>query len=384
MSFSIEDREKGRRNLKVNGTARSQTMKIVQLIMSRQFRGAEVFAAQLSKELLLLGHEVRYAALYKTEGKEFIPEGILFDDLSAIKGGGINLALIKKLNKFLKTYQPDIVQANAGDTLKYAVLVKWLFGHSYKIVFRNASMVSQYLKTYPQKLFNSFLYHRTKYVISVSEKCKADIVSVYPFLQSKIKVIPIGVTARPFKRLKEFDNGKINLIHVGGFTFEKNHTGLLRIFDRIKNKVPNAVLWLVGDGPLLDKIKTEVKKSDWSESIIFTQAVANPLDYIHSAKLLLLPSHIEGLPGVLLESFLCRVPVVAYNVGGVSEVVVNGNTGWLIAKDHEDIFAEKVVEILANKELANKMVEQAFHVAIDQFDNRLIAQRFLKAYQQLN
>ena len=359
-------------------------MRIVQLVMARQFRGAEVFAAQLSRELVSLGEEVHYVSLYAPEGKEFMPEGISCEDLGAKITGRFNLGLIIKLNRFLRTYQPDIVQANAGDTLKYAVLVKWLFGHSYKIVFRNASTVSQYLKTYPQKLLASFLFRQTGQIISVSEKCKSDLVTLFPSCGSKIEVIPIGITPRPFTKLKEFSNGKVNLVHVGGFTFEKNHSGLIRIFNSLKNKMPNAMLWLVGDGPLQSKIKAEVQHYSLSDSVFFTGAVTNPWDYIHSSKLLLLPSHIEGLPGVILESFFCRVPVVAYQVGGVGDVIEQGHTGWLIEKDDEEAFVKKTIEVLADEDQTKSMVEESFRLVVDRFDNQSIAKRFLRAYQHLN
>jgi L-malate glycosyltransferase len=356
-------------------------MRIVQLIMSRQFRGAEVFAAQLSCELIKLGHEVVYISLYTVEGREFIPEGISYHDLLVKKTGGLNVELIRRLKKYLDEFEPDIVQANAGDTLKYAVLVKLIYGFSYKVVFRNASMVGQYIKSFPQKLVTSFLLRKTDFIVSVSDQTKADLLKLYPFCRTRIGTIPIGVTQKPFKRLSSFNNGRINLVHVGGFTFEKNHEGLLRIITELRKKVPTALLWLIGDGPLKEKTEETAIKLGLNNCIVFIGAVTNSLDYIHSAHALLLPSHIEGLPGVILEAFLCKTPVVAYAVGGIGEIVEDKTTGWLVPRDAEGEFVNSILEAIEIGKPVINVVDRAYSLVSSRFDNGSIAKRFLKVYQ---
>lgn len=358
-------------------------MRIVQLIMARQYRGAEVFASQLAQELVALGHEVCYVSLYKSEGKEYRPEGIEYIDLNATKGGVLNINLIRKLRQFIKEFKPDVVQANAGDTLKYAVLVRLLFGYSYAILFRNASTVSQYLKSTPQKWLAAFLFQQCDYIVSVSERSRTDLVNLFPFCEGKISVIPIGISGKRYNRLEEFDNVHVHIVHVGGFTFEKNHEGLLRIFKEVKNKIPNAILWLVGDGPLQKKVIKLTHALSLEDSVFFTGAVTNAMDFIHTANVLVLPSHIEGLPGVILEAFYCKTPVVAYDVGGVKEVVASGRTGWLTAKDDEATFVNAVLEAINNEEQKKEIAENAFTKVMEEFDNALIAKRFLTVYQSL-
>lgn len=358
-------------------------MKVVQLVMARQYRGAEIFAAQLSRALVTQGADVSYVALYRNEGKELIPVGVNYHDIDAPKSSGFNLFLIRNLSKWFKQHSPDIVQANAGDTLKYAVLIKLIYGFRYKIIFRNASMVSRYIRSYPHRLFNSFLYRHVDYVVSVSKSSNDDLIKLFPICKLKSEVVPIGIEMKRFARLSVFSSELINLVHVGGFTFEKNHAGLLRIFKAIRDRNENTHLWLVGDGPMRKRIEEEVERSELSKAVTFTGAVENILDYIASADVLLLPSMIEGLPGVILEAFYCKTPVVAYDVGGIGEIVKNRETGLLIKKEDEEVFAAGVMDVLNDSVLMGKIIEQAHSLVTAKFDNHEIAKLFAVIYNRV-
>ena len=237
----------------------------------------------------------------------------------------------KKLNKIIKEFKPDVLQANAGDTLKYAVFSKKIFGWQTPIIFRNASEVGRYLKSNHQKKINSFFYKNVAAVASVSHASQSDLVYHFPFLKNKTEVIPIGLEEECIPNSFTFPENKKNIIHVGGFSFEKNHQGLIRIFNQIQSKEQNIMLHLVGDGPLRESIEKEVMAKNLQSKIKFYGFVDNALPMIAEADVLILPSIIEGLPGVLLEAMYSKTPVVAYDVGGISEIV-NSNTGILIPK----------------------------------------------------
>jgi glycosyltransferase involved in cell wall biosynthesis len=358
-------------------------MKVVQLVMARQYRGAEIFAWQLSKRLTGKGVEVLYVSLFQTTSKAFIPDGIKWIDLGGEKRKGINLSLMTSLQQLLSDYQPDIVQANAGETLKYAVLLKKLYWLKYEIVFRNASTVSLYIKNPWQKLFYKFLYADVRLIVSVSQLSLDDFVKTFPSVKDRIMMIPNGIDTAPIQTIKEFDKSVTNLIHVGGFTFEKNHIGLLRIYKQIKSAIPNARLWLIGEGPLRSVMEDQVIRENLKD-VEWVGSVANPLDYIASASALLLPSIIEGLPGVILEAMYCRTPVVAYDVGGISEVIKNGETGWLVKANDEELFGKSALQVLyADAVELDRIKFNAFDLVMREFDNGAVAGRFLEAYRHL-
>jgi glycosyltransferase involved in cell wall biosynthesis len=89
---------------------------------------------------------------------------------------------------------------------------------------------------------------------------------------------------------------------------------------------------------------------------------------------------IEGLPAVILEAMYCETPVVAYNVGGIGEVVIQGKTGWLVEKNEEDKFQDQLEEILKGNENILHRVKAAKNMISDKFLNNQIAERFVKCY----
>lgn len=357
-------------------------MKVVQLVMSRQFRGAEIFAAQLSRELLSNGVDVLYISLYQNNRPPvLVPEGIRYLDLGATRNSAVSWSLLKQLATVLRDFNPDIVQANAGDTLKYAVLSRLLFRQRYKIVFRNASTVSRYLRSSIQKGLYTLLYRWVDRVISVSEFSRKDFSTTFPALRSRTVVIPNCIIPGSPVRRTDFKDTDFNLVHVGGFTFEKNHEGVLRIFSEVKQKIPNAKLWLVGDGPLKEHIQQLVQQKA-IEGVQFTGFVANSIDYIASARVLILPSIIEGMPGVILEAMYSRIPVVAYQVGGIGELVKNSETGWLVKPGDEGGFVNAVFEISEHANIKS-VTDQAHQFVMNEFNSKDIGKRFFEAYQDL-
>ncbi|NJW55363.1 glycosyltransferase, partial [Salinimicrobium oceani] len=108
--------------------------------------------------------------------------------------------------------------------------------------------------------------------------------------------------------------------------------------------------------------------------------VDNPLAYIKAADVLVLPSIIEGLPGVLLEAMYCKTPVVAYDVGGISEIVLP-HTGRLIPKGNEHAFATAILDTFNSPD--SSKIENAYKLVLRDYLNAKIAKEFLHAYNSL-
>jgi len=339
-----------------------------------------MFTCQLSNHLIELGHQVKIVTLF--EGEVVLPFHGEITSLKAFsKNRFLDIPGWKKLAGIVNEFNPDIIQANAGDTLKYAVFSKKLFGWKNPIISRNASEVGRYLKSPIQKSLNSFFYKNVEFVISVSHVSEKDILNHFPFLSGKTEVIPVGLeTISKIEEIKLKPEKTQHIVHVGGFSFEKNHSGLLRIFQSVLKSKPYVHLHLVGDGPLKAEIEGEVKKMNLTQNVSFYGFVNNPLTYIKAADVLVLPSIIEGLPGVLLEAMLCKTPVVAYSVGGISEIV-SSQTGNLIEKDDEVGFVKAVLETLENPN--TEQIEAAHQMVIKDYMNEEIALKFIEVYKDV-
>lgn len=354
-------------------------MIIFQLIQKPQLRGAEMFGSQLSQHLESLGHKVILISLFP--GEERLPfSGQKINLNRPISKRWTDYGGWKELAELIKKHQPDIVQCNAGDTLKYAVLSKLLFKWNQPIIARNASMVSLYIKNPIIKWINKQLYKKTSSIISVSEHSKKDLNVLFPETNSKSIVIPVGIETIAFQEVawKGGENARFHIIHVGGFTFEKNHEGLFRIFKQFLEKQPDSHLHLLGDGPKRTEMELLSQTLGIAEKVTFYGFVSNPTDYVHKADVLVLPSIIEGLPGVLLEAMYAKTITIGYDVGGISEIISNNVTGFLVPKNDEDAFSTSMLKAVETD--SKNLIINANQQVLQKFSNDYLAKEFEKVY----
>jgi L-malate glycosyltransferase len=359
---------------------------ILQLVQKPQLRGAEMFASQLSTHLNENGHKAILVFVFpgnaplpftgETKHLDGSPQKRMWD-----------IKAWRKLAEVIKEEKPDIIQANAGDTLKYAVFSKLLFKWAQPIVFRNASTISLYIKTTPAKILNGFFFKHASKIVSVSNTSATDFAKLFPQFKNQIVTVPIGIEETDFK--KGGDENPLQgatkpvLVHVGGFTYEKNHVRLIEIFDEIRKKQPGASLHFIGSGPLKQQIEELVNQKGLAQHVRFYGFRNDAMQFIKNADVLLLPSIIEGLPGVILEAFYCKTPVVAYDVGGIGEVVINNKTGRLVQKDNEEAFVDNVLAALNNTSENQQLVQNARQLVMSEYLNTGITRKFLEVYNSI-
>ena len=360
-------------------------MKILQIIQRSQLRGAELFACQLSVELQKQGHQVDILVLFEKKTAVLNFELPFYYLEANEKTRWWDFKNYKKLADLIKNGNYDIVQANAGDSLKYASISKKMYGWKAKYIFRNANKISDFLTNPFKKKLNTWLMKEVDYVASVSEECTIDFKNTFPFLANKTAYLPIGVdlnSPKPYNSLSEIGilgDGPF-ILHVGGFMPEKNHSGLIRIFSKLIQEIPNAKLLLIGEGKLKTEIETLVLNMKLSNNIVFLGRRTDVQQIMACCQVFVLPSLIEGLPGVLLESFVNKIPVIAYNVGGINEIVIHKKTGWLIDKNNETEFLEAIKESLS---VATKTIqENAYLLATQKYSNESISKLFLEFYNK--
>jgi L-malate glycosyltransferase len=359
---------------------------ILQLVQKPQLRGAEVFASQLSTHLNEKGH--RAVIVFVFPGSAPLPfTGVMKHLNGSPERRMWDLPAWRKLAQIIREEKPDVIQANAGDTLKYAVFSKLFFRWKQPIVFRNASTISLYIKTAPAKILNGFFFKQASKIVSVSRTSAIDFAKLFPQFKERITTVSIGIEEEELQNgngtnpLK--DPSKPVLVHVGGFTYEKNHARLIEIFEGIQKKQPGASLHLVGSGPLQTQIEELVKQKGLDRKVHFYGFRKDAMQFMKHADVLLLPSIIEGLPGVILEAFYCKTPVVAYDVGGIGEVVINDKTGYLVPKGNEDAFVEHVQKALDKTPANDKLVQNAWQLVMNEYLNTSIAGKFLAVYESI-
>jgi glycosyltransferase involved in cell wall biosynthesis len=358
-------------------------MKIIQIIQKPQMRGAEIFSAQLSEHLNKLDHQVIIVAVFPGIAKlPFRGRIIQMNRKQALRF--CDVAGWYSFAQLVNEFKPDIIQANAADTLKFTIFSKLIFRWHQPVIYRNANLISGFINSRIKLWFNKFLLSQTAGVISVSEICNVDCIRLFKYPENKTVVIPIGIENSFFDK-KETPGDLIPcvkpvLLNVAGMVPEKNHEGLIRIFSRIKLSFPEAQLVLIGSGRLENEIRDLVISLGLEDSVHFMGNRNDVYHFMNGSNIFLLPSLVEGLPAVILEAMASNCPVVAYDAGGISEIVRNRETGILIPVNDEEMFVNAVFEVLTDEYFRNTLVSNAYVLVKQQFDNESIAVRFADAY----
>lgn len=177
-------------------------------------------------------------------------------------------------------------------------------------------------------------------------------------------------------------NGEKILMHASNFRPVKRVTDVVRIFDRVQKEIPSKLL-LVGAGPERLFVQQLVKELHLTEHVHFL----GEQDYLESllscADLFVLPSEQESFGLVALEAMSCEVPVIGASIGGLPEVVAQGETGFLFAVGEIQQMADAAIELLANEQELARFRRNARQWAVDRFDSETIIPRYEQFYQQV-
>jgi glycosyltransferase involved in cell wall biosynthesis len=162
----------------------------------------------------------------------------------------------------------------------------------------------------------------------------------------------------------------------------KNHSGFLRIAAQIHQRVPDVEFLLVGDGPLRQDLEREAASLGLGASAIFLGDRQDMPAVLASLDVAVLTSDSESLSNVILEAMAAGLPVVAYGVGGNSELLSHQG-GALIPAGNETSFSDAVEKLLADSSLRQQLGRNALQFAQENFSLDRVRQRYVELYVSL-
>ena len=211
-------------------------------------------------------------------------------------------------------------------------------------------------------------------------------------------LIPMGVDYNFFSRKlkekrqrKENKAGEKKILFVGRLIELKGVDYLIRAFAKILKQGVNAKLLLAGDGPEKKHLVEVSKNEKISEKVCFLGLISHNLlpELLSSIDLFVLPSIInsrgetEGLGVVLLEAMAGGVPVIGSNVGGIPDIIKDGKTGLLFRQKDSDDLADKMMSILSDEQLSNRLVKEGTAHVQQHYTWDIIADRFIAIYDDI-
>ena len=212
------------------------------------------------------------------------------------------------------------------------------------------------------------------------------------------QVIPMGVDTNLFSRSEKVDiirkkyeiDGNV-LLFVGRLIRVKGVYYLIKALPEVLKQHPKTKLLIVGSGPEKRRLMQLSAELEILNKVVFIDEVLQedliPLYSI--ANILALPSIIdvtgetEGLGVVLLEAMACRVPVIGSDVGGIRDIIIDGETGLLSEQKNSDSLAEKIIQLLSDEQLRKKVIENGFKLVKDKYTWEVISNRFLNIYMEV-
>lgn len=141
-------------------------------------------------------------------------------------------------------------------------------------------------------------------------------------------------------------------ISVGRLSPEKGTFELINIFEKIHNKQDDAILHLVGDGPLMDDVKNKIKQKKLENNVnIHGFLRRNEIEQLYSeSSIYLMTSYTESFGFVLLEAMSCGLPCVAFDSAqGANEIIKNEENGYLIADRNDELYVDIVLDLYVDK-----------------------------------
>jgi glycosyltransferase involved in cell wall biosynthesis len=229
-------------------------------------------------------------------------------------------------------------------------------------------------------------YPRAAHIVTNTEGAKTELASFLDISPSRVTVIPNAVdldriaalAAEPLDAGVRWPSDRPVLVHVGRFTYAKDHDTLLTAFARIRSRRPVALV-LVGDGEDEAHVRSKTAALGLDADVIFTGFTRNPYRYLARATISVLTSRFEGLPNALIESMALGIPIVstACQYGPV-EVLGANEFGVLTPVGDAEAFAAAVGALLDDAPRRRELAERG-RVRANAFDRR----RIMPAYEDL-
>ena len=172
------------------------------------------------------------------------------------------------------------------------------------------------------------------------------------------------------------------VIHVSNFRKVKHIPDIVESFKLIHQNVP-AKLLLVGDGPEKHPIMESIKGTSVEKDVLFLGKQESLSELYAISDLMLLLSEKESFGLVLLEAMACGVPCIGTDVGGIPEVITNGENGYIVELGDWKKVAEYGVEILQNSTLHKQIVDRSFEIIQDRFSSKSIVAQYEEMYERV-
>lgn len=321
----------------------------VHIDTAQTWRGGQNQVLQLVTGLESLGHPTWLVAHAGGELKRRAQEGLRFIGFSPRSEFDVQAAW--QLSRVLRDAKPDVIHAHDPMAVALAAMALQMpqAGVADTPVVA-ARRVDFHLKRHA---FSKWKYRHVQMFIAASRTI-ADILEADGITRDRISIVHDGVNVGLIDKLPAVDtrsalwlpHGAPVVGNVAALAPHKGQKHLVAAAAKVVHAVPDARIVIVGEGELKESLERQVKSLALERHVFLTGFRADALGLMKSFDLFVMSSVTEGLGSAVLEAMACGRAVVSTRAGGLPEVVVDGETGLLVAAHDEAAMADAIVTLL--------------------------------------
>ncbi len=357
-------------------------MKVLHIDEQNGWRGGEQQASWLIRGLCAHGHHVIIAARPESAFYRNDHGGAAIERLPVPLITEVDLYSAFRISRLAREAKVDIFHAHTSHAHTIALLARRLAGRGKVLVSRRVSFLP---KTDP---FNRWKYAAPDRIVGVSEHVTQILRdggvpdSKLATVHSSVDLAAVEVPPIPRAELGIDENTTL-ILNAGSLVGHKDHANLLHAMARALTTIPEARLLIAGDGALRPEIEALAQTLGISHAVTLLGHRSDVPRLIRAADLYVSSSWSEGLGTSILESLACKVPVVATEAGGAREMVIPGETGYLVPCRDSEPLAEAIVRALTHPDEAKKFAEKGRTLVEKEFSTERMVEGTLKIYQSL-
>ncbi len=368
------------------------------MVLYPTFGGSGVVATELGMALARKGHQIHFISYSQPVRLDRFMENVFYHEVNipsyplfeyhpyetALTSKIVNVALHEKLDVLHVHYA--IPHASVAFLAKQILLTKGI--HLPIICTLHGTDITLVGKDSSYKPVITYAINQSDAVTAVSESLRQDTLKHFE-VTNDIRVIYNFIdTSRyqfnPDNCIKKITspNGEKVIMHISNFRPVKRIPDVIRAFALIRKDIPSKLV-MIGDGPERQLAEDLAKELNITQDVIFLGKIKSTENILPCADLFILPSDAESFGVSALEAMASGVPVISTNVGGVPEVQLHGETGFLSnVGDYADM-AKNAIYILQHEEVHQQFAKQARERARN-FDTKIILPMYEKLYEEVS
>ena len=245
-------------------------------------------------------------------------------------------------------------------------------------------------------IIGSFILKNSDEITANSEYTKNVIIAIENKLKCNVEIIPMGVDISRFNPdkasdLKNVFDAEYLILSVGRLVDKKGIKYLIMAMVDVIKEFPHAKLIIGGSGPEKDKLEKLSEDIGVKDNVIFMGYIENSdlPKYYASSDIFVLPSietkggDTEGLGVVLLEAMACGTPVIGSNIGGITDIIKDGETGFLAQPENPKDIADIIIDLLSKENTRQIVSENGLIIVQKKFSWDVVTKQFSNIYERL-